>query len=326
MRNSTVQACVSTLAESVAQLPCELYKRKADGSREKATDHPLYDIIHNTPNNWMTAFEYHEFKQTSLGWRGNSIDYIEWDRKGHVKQLIPLAWDKIQVLKAKNGEPVYRNKETGQIFPFRNIHHVRWISKNGRTGLSPIQNHMDQIGLAIATERHAEKVFANGTTLSGVIERPEGAAQLDSDAVQGLKDGWVDAHAGLDNAFSVAVLQEGSKFNQLAMTNEEAQLLNTRKYGVNEIARIYKMPLHMIQHLEQSSWNNVEHMGLYYVVYTLVAWLKRHEGAMMRDLLTKEDRKDHFIEFNVAGLLRGDQKSRYEGLRKRSSMGLFVGQ
>ena len=312
MQSTAVQACITLLAESVAQLPCELYRRTTNGGRERATDHPLYDVIHCSPNGWMTAFEYHEQNQGVLGLRGNCYNLIERSPSGHVEELIPVHPDKIQTLRGSDGLPYYNLLDYNETVPMRFIHHIRWFSENSYTGLSPIQLHKDAIGLGMATEQHAEKVFSNGTTLSGVLERPQEAKALNQDSVNRIKQSFKEEYSGLKNAFSVALLQEGMKYSKISMTNEDAQLLASRQYGVNDIARIWKIPLHMVQHLEKATFSNIEHQGLQYVIYTLMPWLKRHEQAMMRDLLTKEERKEYYIEYNVSGLLRGDQKARYE--------------
>jgi HK97 family phage portal protein len=165
----------------------------------------------------------------------------------------------------------------------------------------------------MAVDDHAGSVFANGTTLSGVIESPKEGAKFDTQAkLDAFLNKFVERHSGARNAFSVALLQEGMQYKQMAMNNEQAQLLESRKFGVIEICRLYKIPPHMVGELERATNNNIEHQGLQFVIYTLLAWIKRIEGAMMRDLLLPSERKDLYIEFNVSGLLRADQKSRYE--------------
>lgn len=310
---SAVQACVTLLAESVAQLPCELYRRGNNGQRERATDHPLYDIIHNQPNKKDTIFEFNEQKQGYLGIDGNSYSIIERDGKGYVTELIPVKPNKIQVLKGPDGLPYYNLIDHNEIIPMHMMHHVKAFSFDGYIGVSPLQTNADVIGLGIAVDQHAAQVFANGTTMSGVIERPSDVKAIESqEKVDAILNKWREKHSGVRNAFSVALLQEGMTYKQLAMDNEKAQLLQSRQYGVIEVCRLYKVPPHMIQSLDKATFSNIEHQGLQFVIYTLLPWLKRHESAMMRDLLLPSERKDLYIEFNVSGLLRGDQKARYE--------------
>lgn len=308
------RACVTLLAESIAQLPCELYRRTADGGRERATDHPVYRLIHSTPNRKDTNFEYYEQAQGSLGIDGNHIALIERDSYGYPQELIPINFKKVKVLKGNDGLPYYRLLDYNETVPMHMVHHIKYFSLDGYVGLSPLQTNADTIGLSIATEQHAAAVFQRGATMSGVIERPREAPPITDQAkVDGLLNKFTERHGGgLRNAFSVALLQEGMQYKQLSMDNEKAQLIESRGFGVIEICRLYKIPPHMIQQLDKASFNNIEHQGLQYVIYTLLPWVKRHEAAMMRDLLLPDERSEYYIEFNISGLLRGDQKSRYE--------------
>lgn len=313
MAIGAVRACVTLLAESVAQLPCELYRKDGKGGRIRATDHPLYDIIHSQPNKKDTSFEYYEQQQGVLGLEGNSFSLIDRDGSGYITELIPVNPTKVIVMKGTDGMPYYHLPELGETLPMRMVHHIKYFSLDGYTGTSPIQTNADVLGLGLAVEQHAAQVFARGTTMSGVIERPKEAAAIKSqEAIDRLLAKWTDRYSGLRNSFSVALLQEGMSYKQLSQDNEKAQLLQSRQWTVNEICRLYKIPPHMIQLLDKSTNNNIEHQGLQYVMYTLLAWLKRHEAAMMRDLLLPSERKELYIEFNVSSLLRGDQKSRYE--------------
>ncbi|HIE8949684.1 TPA: phage portal protein [Klebsiella pneumoniae] len=310
---SAVRACVTLLAESVAQLPCELYRRDKNGGRQRATDHPVYDLIHSQPNRKDTSFEYFEQQQGLLGLEGNCYSIIERDGKGYPKELIPINPKKVIVLKGPDGMPYYELPEVGEILPMRMMHHVKVFSLDGYIGSSPIQTNADVLGLNLAVEEHAAATFRRGTTMSGVIERPKEAATIKSqDAIDRLLAKWTERHSGIHNMFSVALLQEGMSYKQLSQDNEKALLLQSRQWGVEEVCRLYKIPPHMVQMLAKATNNNIEHQGLQFVMYTLLAWLKRHEGALQRDLLLPSERRDLYIEFNVSGLLRGDQKSRYE--------------
>lgn len=310
---TALRGCVTLLAESVAQLPCELYRRTEGGNRERATDHPLYDVIHNQPNKKDTVFEYYEQSQGLLGLEGNHIALIERDGAGYVQELIPVNPKKVQVLKGADGMPYYHLTEHNETLPSRMVHHIKGFSLDGYVGLSPIESNADAIGLALATEQHASAVFSRGTTMSGVIERPREAPSITDQAkLDRLLSKFAERHSGLRNMFSVAMLQEGMTYKQLAMDNEKAQLLESRRHSAVTICQLYKVPPHMIQMMDRATFNNIEHMGLQFVIYTLLPWIKRHEAAMMRDLLLPSERGDLYIEFNVSGLLRGDQKSRYE--------------
>lgn len=310
---TALRGCVTLLAESVAQLPCELYRRTEGGNRERATDHPLYDVIHNQPNRKDTAFEYYEQSQGLLGLEGNHIALIERDGAGYVRELIPVNPKKVQVLKGSDGMPYYHLTEQNETLPSRMVHHIKGFSLDGFVGLSPIETNADALGLAMATEQHASAVFSRGTTMSGVIERPREAAPITDQAkLDRLLSKFAERHSGIRKMFSVAMLQEGMTYKQLAMDNEKAQLLESRRHSSVTVCQLYKVPPHMIQMMDRATFNNIEHMGLQFVIYTLLPWIKRHEAAMMRDLLLPSERGGLYIEFNVSGLLRGDQKSRYE--------------
>lgn len=309
---SALRRSVSLLAESVAQLPCGVYKREGD-QKLKAVDHPLYDILHNQPNQKDSSFEYFETGQGFLGLNGNHIALIERDNKANITELIPIHRDKVQILKGDDGLPYYHLIEENKTLPMRMIHHVKAFSMDGFQGLSPLQTSPDSIGLALAVEEHASKVFSNGTTLSGVIERPKDAGSIKTQSgIDTVVNSFVGKHSGIRNMFSVAMLQEGMTYKQMAMNNDQAQLIEARGMSVADVSRLYGIPLSMLSESAGESYKSIEQQSLNFVIFGLMPWLKRWESAMRRDLLLPSERKEYFIEFNVAGLIRGDMKSRYD--------------
>ncbi|RJF99023.1 phage portal protein [Noviherbaspirillum saxi] len=307
---TALQNCVTLLAESIAQLPLELYRRTAEGQREVARDHSLYRVLAWEPNEWQTPFEYREQGQIAAGLRGNAISLIDRDPDGTVTALYPVT-DPVQVLRGNDRKPYYRINGAEPI-PQRMVHHVRWISLNSYFGLSPIVLHANAIGHAQAIRQYAGKSFLNGTALSGVIERPRESPPIkEQSAVDKLVDEWQRKYGGSENAKKVALLQEGMTFKPLSMTNVDADLIAALKLTSLEIARIYKVPPHMIGELDKATFSNIEHQAIQFVIYTLLPWIKRHEQAMMRDFLLPSERAEYYIEFNVSGLLRGDQSSRF---------------
>lgn len=311
---TTYQACLTTLAESLAQLPCGLYRREGD-QRQMVADHPVSRLL-KQPNGWQTPFEYIEGAQICAAHRGNSYAFIERDEAGRPVALLPLDVDKVTVLRGADLMPYYQIAGHEPI-PQRMIHHVRWFSLNGYTGLSPVQLHCDTLGLALATHGHASAVFAHGTHLAGVLERPavsngQDLKPLTRDRVAEIKEQWKAEYSGRDNAMKVALLQDGINFKPLSMTNADAQLIDARKLSALEVAQIFKMPPHKVGLLDRATNNNIEHQAIEFVIYCLMPWIKRHEQARMRDLLLPAEREQYFIEFNVGGLLRGDVKSRYD--------------
>lgn len=308
-----LQNCVTLLAESIAQLPLELYRRQGNGQREAAINHPLYDVLRYQPNGFQTPYELRECTQMAAGLRGNGYSLIERRDDGNVTALWPLLNDKVTVYRQPDLLPCYQVGSHPERLPMRMVHHVRWHTGNHYTGLSPIELHAEAVGLAQAVRQYTGKSFANGASVSGVIERPrEAAAIKDQGTIDRILDQWGSKYSGMDNAKKVALLQEGMTFKPISMTNVDAEIVGVLKLTAVDVARIYKIPLPMVNDLEKANYNTIEQLLIQFVVFCLLPWVKRHEQAMMRDFLLVQDRRDHFIEFNLSGLLRGDQKSRYE--------------
>ncbi|MFJ3259663.1 phage portal protein [Pseudomonas sp. NPDC086581] len=308
-----LQNCVTLLAETIGQLPLELYQRKQHGQREAATNHPLYDVLRYQPNGFQTPFEWLECSQMALGLRGNAYSFCERRSDGNVTAVWPLHTEKVTVLKGGDLLPYYRVGATSEPLPMRMIHHVRWGSLNHYVGQSPIQLHAESVGLALAVRRYTSKTFANGTSVSGVIERPKEAPRISDQAtIDRITGQWGEKYSGMDNTKKVALLQEGMQFRPISMTNVDADIINIIKASGSDIARIYKVPLPLVNDLEKANYNTLEQLLIQFVVFCALPWVKRHEQSMMRDFLLPKDRRNYFIEFNLSGLLRGDQQSRYQ--------------
>ncbi|BBP82873.1 hypothetical protein PHLH8_25150 [Pseudomonas sp. Pc102] len=308
-----LQNCVSLLAESIGQLPLEVFQRYGEGQRKPAINHPLYDVLRYQPNGFQTPYELREAEQLALGMHGNSFGLVERRGDGNVTAIWPLDPERVGVFRGSDLLPYYQVGAHPERLPMRQIHHVRWHSRNYYRGLSPIELHADAIGLAEAVRQYTGKSFANGVAISGVIERPREAPPIkDQTSINSITDQWAQKYGGMDNAKKVALLQEGMTFKPMSMSNVDAEVLGILKVSGTDVARIYKIPLPMVNDLEKSNYNTLEQLLIHYVVFALLPWVKRHEQAKMRDLLLPQDRRDHFIEFNISGLLRGDQKSRYE--------------
>lgn len=318
MQTTAVYACVRILSEAVASLPLNLY-RYTDTGKERVYDHPLYHVLHDEPNEEMTSFVFRETLMSHLLIWGNAYAQIIRDGRGQVLALYPLLPDKMQVDRAENGELYYiysRNseenpnfKETGDIILRKDeVLHIPGLGFDGLIGYSPIAMAKNAVGMTIATEEYGASFFANGATPGGVLEHP---GVLKDPAK--VRDSWHSVYGGSKNAGKVAVLEEGMKYQQIGIPPEEAQFLETRKFQINEIARMYRIPPHMVGDLEKSSFSNIEQQSLEFVKYTLDPWVCRWEQAMMKDLLLPQEKKDYFIKLNVDGLLRGDYQSRMNG-------------
>ena len=311
MQVAAVFACIRVLAESVASLPLIVYKRRPDGGKDRDPPHPLYRTLHDRPNRWQTGFEFREMLMGHAALRGNAYAAIKATGGQAVAELTPLHPDRVIPFRAPDGLIAYEHtplEGPRRILLQPEMLHIRGLSDDGICGLSPIKLHREAIGLALVTEEHGARLFANGAQLGGVLQHP---GKLQPEAVERLKKSWEARYSGVGNAHRTAVLEEGMTWNKVGMTSEDAQFLESRHYQVTEIARIFRIPPHMIGDLSKATFSNIEHQALEFVVHTLRPWLVRWEQAILRDLFTEPDQETHFVEFLVDGLLRGDTQSRY---------------
>ena len=318
MQTSAVYACVRILAESIAGLPLHIYHYKDDGGTGKIVRHPLYHLLHDAPNPEMTSFVFRETLMSHLLLWGNAYAQIIRDGNGRALALYPLLPDRMEVDRAANGEIFYtyrrgvdeRNFNGNYTVTLRRdeVLHIPGLGFDGLIGYSPIAMAKNAIGMALATEEYGASFFANGANPGGVLEHP--AVVKDP---QRVRDSWNSAYQGSKNAQRVAVLEEGMKFHQIGIPPEQAQFLETRKFQLNEIARIFRVPPHMIGDLEKSSFNNIEQQSIEFVKYTLDPWVVRWEQAFQQSLLLPSEKPSLFIKLNVDGLMRGDYVKRMNG-------------
>ena len=320
MQMTAVYCCVRILSEAVAGLPLHFYRYTGDGGKEKAVDHPLYFLLHSEPNPEMTSFVFRETLMTHLLLWGNAYSQVIRNGKGEVIALYPLMPDRMTVDRDGRGRLYYeyrlsdedpdliqKRQQTVRLKP-QDVLHIPGLGFDGLVGYSPIAMAKNAIGLAIATEEYGSKFFQNGAAPSGVLEHP---GTIKDPAK--IRESWQATFGGSGNANKIAVLEEGMKFTPIAIAPDQAQFLETRKFQIDEIARIFRVPPHMIGDLEKSSFNNIEQQSLEFVKYTLDPWVSRWQQAMVRTLLTPEEKKQYFFKFNVDGLLRGDYQSRMNG-------------
>lgn len=309
MQTTAVYACVRILAETIASLPLHTY-RYTDKGKEKATEHPIYYLLADTPNPEMTSFVFRETLMGHLLLWGNAYAQVIRDGRGRVIALYPLMPDKITVDRNDKGEIYYLYNKDGQFYSLRydEVLHITGLGFDGLVGYSPIAMAKNAIGMAIATEEYGAKFFANGANPGGVLEHPG----VVKDPAR-VRDSWNAVYQGSSNAHRVAVLEEGMKFQTIGIPPEQAQFLQTRKFQLNEIARIFRIPPHMIGDLDKSSFSNIEQQSLEFVMYTLDPWVVRWEQAIKKALFSESEQKEYFIKFNVDGLLRGDYQSRMNG-------------
>ena len=311
MQTSAVYACVRILAESVAGLPLHVYERTANGSKSTKPSHPLYRLLHDEPNREMTSFVFRETLMSHLLLWGNAYAQIIRDGRGFPIALYPLLPDRMAVDRNESGELVYTyQSDKGQVKLRRdNILHIPGLCFDGLIGYSPIAMAKNAVGLALATEDYGATFFANGANPGGVLEHP---GVIKPEQADRLRERWQSQFGGA-NAHKVAVLEEGLKFHQMSIPPEQAQFLETRKFQINEIARIFRVPPHMVGDLEKSSFSNIEQQSLEFVKYTLDPWVVRWEQSLQQALILPSEKATIFIKFNLDGLLRGDYQSRMQG-------------
>ncbi len=310
MQMTVVYSCVRVIAETLAGLPLHLYKRGDLNSKEKAKGHAIYFLLHDEPNTEMTSFVFRETLMTHLLLWGNAYAQIIRNGRNEVIGLYPLMPNKMTVMRSEDGEIFYKyNHKSEEVYLLKeDVLHIPGLGFDGLIGYSPITMAKNAIGMAMACEDYGASFFQNGAQPGGVLEHP--GIIKDPERV---RESWNAAFQGPKNANKVAVLEEGMKYQPIAIAPSEAQFLETRKFQLNEIARIFRIPPHMIGDLERSSFSNIEQQSLEFVKYTLDPWIVRWEQSLERALLTKKEKESYFIKFNLDGLLRGDYESRMNG-------------
>lgn len=329
MQTTAVYACVRILAEAIASLPIHVYEYQDDGGKKLVYDHPLYYLLHDEPNPEMTSFVFRETLMSHLLIWGNAYAQIIRDGAGRVLGLYPLLPDKMEVQRDDKGNIYYvysRNSDENPMFKeYGNIKlkaedvlHIPGLGFDGLIGYSPIAMAKNAVGMTLACEEYGASFFANGANPGGVLEHP-GVLKDPSK----VRESWNSVYRGVSNAHKIAVLEEGMKYQQIGIPPEEAQFLETRKFQINEIARLYRIPPHMVGDLDKSSFSNIEQQSLEFVKYTLDPWVIRWEQSLQRSLLLPGEKGKYFIKLNVDGLLRGDYQSRMNGYAVGRQNGWF---
>ena len=292
-------------------------------TKKKAKDHYLYDILHLRPNSETIAFNYYETIVAHLCLRGMHYSQIIRDKTNKIIELIPLNPANMQKTRIKDGKIKYFYIDASGkqwIFPKSEIFEVMGFSLDGFIGVSPITLQREALGLSKATEKHGAKLFSNGARPGGILEVP---TELSEPAYKRLKESWTERHQGVENSNKTAILEQGAKWHQVGLSNEDSQFLETRKFQKSEICGIYRVPPHMIADLDKATFSNIEHQGIEFGSYTLNPYIIRIEQSIESQLLTKEESKNYEVMFNADGFLRGDIKSRYMAYNLGRNMGVL---
>ena len=319
MQLSAVYACVRILAEAVAQIPLHLYRNTDEGSTEKAVDHPLYMLLHDEPNPEMSSFSFRETLMTHLLLWGNAYAQVIRNGRGEVQALYPLMPDRMNVDRDSHGRIYYEytrsdsdartlGKNTSVIMRPGDVLHIPGLGYDGLVGYSPIAMAKQAVGMGLACDEYGASFFKNGAQPGGVLEHPGVVKDP-----KRIRDSWNAIYTGAGNAHKIAVIEEGMHYTPITISPEQAQFLETRKFQIEEIARIFRVPPHMVGDLDKATFSNIEQQSLEFVKYSLQPWISRWEQSIHRTLLLPEEKRDYFARFNVDGLLRGDYQSRMNG-------------
>ena len=313
---STVYACVRVISETVASLPLNVFEVTERGG-VKALEHPLQRLLHDEPNPEMTSFVWRETMLSHLLLWGNSYCQIIRNGRNGIVGLYPLLPDHMEVDRDSKGRLTYTyTTGEGRIVRLapEDVLHIPGLGFDGVMGYSPIALEKSAVGLSIAAEEYGSKFFGNGAMPSGVLTHPNTVKDP-----KRLRESWNAAYGGSANSGKVAILEESMSFTPISIPNDAAQFLETRKFQVTEICRIFRVPPHMIGDLERATFSNIESQNISFAVHTIRPWLVRIEQAMNRALFSEGEKagssggRRYYAQFNLDGLMRGNYKSRMEG-------------
>lgn len=298
-------AGLRVISETLAQISLKLYKT-TDKGKEEARDNDLYYLVNESPNNIMTSFVWRETMQNNTLISGNGLSIITRDNRGLPVSL--QVWNPRGVQqKIKDGNLYYDIPDFG-IIPSDDVIHIQTLSVNGLWGKGIIEIASESIGSGLAAQKYTNKLYSNGANVSGVLMHP---SSLKPEGAEKLRNSWQKANAGLNNAHGTAVLEEGMKYQRIALTPEEAQMIDAKRFTVEEMARVMRIPPHMLADLSRSTNNNIEHQSLEFEKYSIMPWVVKWEQELNKKLLTPSMKKEgYFFKFNTKSLVRGDLNTR----------------
>ena len=320
-----VYACINLYARTLASMPLILYEKKGVRGKERAVNHPLYRILHDEPNPNMSSYTFRQIMEASLKLTGNAYAWIEYDADWRVKHLWPIQYNCVYVNRSlKTGELYYDAVlYDGRYRRFRAFEmlHIPGLGFDGVSGKSPIKVFAETMGLALDVKKYGRKFFQNGARPGGVLKHPN---SLSEEAQKRLAKKFDAQYGGAANSGKTLVLEEGMDYQQVGIPPEEAQFLESRKFSVTEIARIYGLPPHMIGDLERSTFSNIESQDINFAKHSIMPECVNWEQELMRKLLTDEERIRYDIEFNMEGLVRGDLESRFRAYAIARQNGIYT--
>lgn len=313
LRVPAVACAVNAISDAIAQLPILTYQRGPKGSKERAPDHPAYALLHDDANEWQSAFDLKKQIMVDVLLHGNGYGFVN-RVGGTVREITRLAPESMSV-DNDSGVPVYRLHQArgGDRFIRRDqIIHIKGTSTDGTTGRSAVRLAAEAIGIAAAQEGHAARLFGSGGRPSGVLKV---VGKLSKEAALRIRAAWEAQHGG-GNSGKTAVLEEGMSFDALSFNSVDMQFLELCKFQIEQIARAFRVPPHMLMELGRATWGNSEEMGRLFLTYTLMPWIKQWEGAIRRAVFTREERATYFAEFLTDDLARADLSKRADAYQK----------
>lgn len=324
MRFITVYSCVRVIAETIASLPLTVHKERKSGGSDKARDHPIFDLLYTAPNDEMTTVTWREQQIGNQAISGNCYSEIVTNNSGRVEKLVPIPWNQCQPFRSQSdGKIHYRINDRGKVIelPAYKVFHVPGLGFDGIMGYSPVRMAAEAIGIGIASEQFASRFYGQGMNVGSVLETEN---ELSDVAFERLRDDLEVRGAGMANSWKPLILEGGMKFNRIPMPLKDAQFIEGRKLMKDDICGLFRVPPHMIANLERATFSNIEHLSIEFVKYTLLPYLTNWEKTINWKLFTPKERQEgYYVKFNVEGLLRGDYKSRQEGLAIQRQNGVI---
>ena len=312
LQSAAVYACIRAISQDIAMLPPFVRRHLAGGGYLRVLNHPLTRLFRR-PNRWQTWFEFIGYAVSSICLRGNAFIVVERDQDANPIELVPIAPDRCTIMLTDEGELWYRINSRrlgyGLLVPPDDMIHVKNISLDGYVGISPIAVAQDVIGLALATQQHGGILFRQGGQIGGVISHP---GKLSKEAGDRVANSWRETHAGVQNAHKVAILEEGMSFEKIAMTNEDSQFLETRRFQVVDICRLYGVPPQRLGELDKATLNNIEQQNQQYVDSALKPTARSLEMLFDHHLLFEEERGPLECKFDFDEMTRGDLLTRFQ--------------
>lgn len=315
-----VWCAVKLLSESVSQIPLSVCERTSDGDVIKLNDHPLTRILQRNPNSYQTKIDFFSKVMVDMCLEGNSYVYIERNGAGVPIDLYCMDADKVEVIHTKEGL-YYTDKDSKKTYSSEEILHFKSLSVDGYKGISPIKQCKQAIGWGIAVETYGNTFFSNGAKLSGVLSTDRQMSQL---AIERLKTSFQENYASLNDSNKTLILEEGLKFQQVSISNEQAQFLSSRDMAVQEIARVFNIPPHMLKDLSKSSFNNIEQQSTEFVRYSIMPYLTSMEQEMDLKLFKESEDGKVFTNFDANSMLRGSANDRAEFYDKMVKIGAMT--